>query len=126
LKIRNIIFGVPIILIVAVFVAMNGWSVTITLWPLPYEVQSRFSLVLLTIAIVSFVLGGFFFWMNSGENRKNLKKAKKELKAVKKQLEEQKNKVEKIKEENKSLKLLSAKNSEDALVSSKVKAAKID
>jgi uncharacterized integral membrane protein len=104
LKIKNILFGLPIALFVIIFAVSNREMVEVSLFPFPFEAKTSLSILILSGAGISFILGGFFAWFNSSSTRIELKKVRKELKKQKKENkskeEELKNLKSKLKEED--------------------------
>jgi len=77
LKIRNLLFSVPVALLLALFAVSNRAIVVIALWPLPYEVETSVATITLIGMAVGFFLGGGFVWLGDGKVRKELRKHRK-------------------------------------------------
>jgi len=77
LKIRNLLFSVPVALLLALFAVSNRSLVLVDLWPLPYEVETSVATVTLIGLAVGFFLGGMFVWLGDGKVRKELRKHRK-------------------------------------------------
>jgi uncharacterized membrane protein YciS (DUF1049 family) len=123
-KILNIVFSLPIILISVIFAVSNQEKITVKLWPLPFELTTQLSILILSVFAVSFILGGFFLWVNGAKKRREFTKIKKELKKAVKNLEKTCIDNKKLRDEILEMKTSNGLNSSFSNVS-KIKKVKI-
>jgi uncharacterized integral membrane protein len=73
------IVTLPIALLVILFALMNRQEVTLSLWPLPWDIGAPLFLFTLGAIVFGFLLGSLVVWVSHGTARRKLRSARREL-----------------------------------------------
>lgn len=63
MKLLQLLFSCLLVTITVLFAVSNKQIVTMTLWPLPFELEMSLSFVVIAFALLFFVLGGMYAWI---------------------------------------------------------------
>jgi uncharacterized integral membrane protein len=80
------IVGIPVIVIVAVFAVMNRQSVTLDLWPLPWEASAPLFMLTLGTILFGFLFGCLVMWVSGSKHRRRLRETRRDLDAARSEL----------------------------------------
>jgi uncharacterized integral membrane protein len=76
----------PIALVLVVFAVSNRAEVTVTLWPLPFELQTWLFLVVLVALFVGFLIGGFAAWISSLRRRREARQQARRIEMLEREM----------------------------------------
>jgi uncharacterized membrane protein YciS (DUF1049 family) len=89
-RLIGFIIGVPILLIGASFAGSNLQTVTLSLFPLPFEAEASIALVVYVALVAGFIAGAVIAWFGAGrlrsrarENEIAARRAKNEVERLK-------------------------------------------
>ncbi|MCR9221448.1 MAG: LapA family protein [Alphaproteobacteria bacterium] len=68
-RLIGLLIGLPILVIAASFAGSNLQSVTLTLFPLPFEAEVSIALVVYVALVAGFVAGAVIAWFGAGRLR---------------------------------------------------------
>ncbi|PKR58755.1 LapA family protein [Thalassospira lohafexi] len=77
------IIAIPIAVLIAVFAVSNRAAVTLSLWPLPYELELPLFLPIMVALLVGLGIGLAYEWLVHGKHRRAVRRMDSELKRVK-------------------------------------------
>lgn len=77
------IISIPLAVLIAVFAVSNRTAVTLSLWPLPYEVDLPLFLPIMVALLLGLGIGFAFEWMLQGKHRRAARRMDSELKRIK-------------------------------------------
>jgi putative membrane protein len=77
------IIAIPLAVLIAVFAVSNRALVTISLWPLPFEVDLPLFLPIMVALLVGLGIGFAFEWLLQGKHRRAARRMDSELKRIK-------------------------------------------
>ncbi|WP_374310719.1 lipopolysaccharide assembly LapA domain-containing protein [Dongia sp.] len=73
------IVTLPVALLVILFALMNRQEVSLSLWPLPWDLTAPLFLFTLGAILFGFLFGALATWLSGGTTRQKLRAAKREL-----------------------------------------------
>lgn len=73
------IVTVPVAIAIVLFAVVNRAEVTLSLWPLPWEIQAPLFLFTLGAIVFGFFVGALVTWISGGRTRQRLRSAQREL-----------------------------------------------
>jgi uncharacterized integral membrane protein len=76
----------PVILILVVFAVSNRETVTVTLWPLPFSLETALYLVVLLAALLGFLIGELVAWVNGRFWRREARQKARRIEALEREL----------------------------------------
>jgi len=77
------IIAIPLAVLIAVFSVSNRAAVTLSLWPLPYEIDLPLFLPIMVALLIGLGIGFAFEWLIQGKHRRALRRMDSELKRIK-------------------------------------------
>ncbi|MBX2830169.1 MAG: LapA family protein [Rhodospirillales bacterium] len=77
------IIAIPLAVLIAVFSVSNRAAVTLSLWPLPYEIDLPLFLPIMVALLVGLGIGFAFEWLIQGKHRRAARRMDSELKRIK-------------------------------------------
>lgn len=80
------IITLPIALLVILFALMNRQEVTLSLWPLPWEIGAPLFLFTLGAIVFGFLFGAVVAWVSGGATRQRLRAVRREMEAARDEL----------------------------------------
>ncbi len=69
----------PIALLVILFALMNRQEVSLSLWPLPWDISAPLFLFTLGAVVFGFLFGALVTWISDGTTRQKLREARRDL-----------------------------------------------
>lgn len=78
------IISIPLAVLITIFAVSNRALVTLSFWPLPFEIDLPLFLPLLLALVLGLVIGVAFEWLREGRNRRALRRSENELSRVRK------------------------------------------
>lgn len=100
------IIALPVAVIITIFSVSNRDFVTLSLWPLPYEIDMPLFLPIILALVVGLVVGLAYEWLVNGKHRREARRSGNELRKLQAAVQEEKAKTqspsEKISEGQKS------------------------
>lgn len=82
------ILTIPLTLIVVSFALSNRQPVTLSLWPLPFELQAPLYLAVLVAVLLAFLTGGLVAWLSGHRHRRLARRRALELQALSAELQQ--------------------------------------
>ncbi|WP_374380304.1 lipopolysaccharide assembly LapA domain-containing protein [Dongia sp.] len=73
------IVTLPIALLVILFALMNRQEVSLSLWPLPWDISAPLFLFTLGAIVFGFLFGALVAWLSGGTTRQKLRDTRREL-----------------------------------------------
>ena len=73
------IVTLPIALLVILFALMNRQEVSLSLWPLPWDISAPLFLFTLGAIVFGFLFGALVTWLSGGTTRQKLRDTRREL-----------------------------------------------
>ena len=86
MKLVHWLVTAPIALVLVVFAVSNRAEVTVTLWPLPFELQTWLFLVVLVALFVGFLIGGFVVWIGSLRRRREARQQARRIEMLEREM----------------------------------------
>jgi uncharacterized integral membrane protein len=77
------IISIPLAVLIAVFAVSNRTAVTLSLWPLPFEVDLPLFLPIMVALLIGLAIGFAFEWLLQGKHRRAARRMDSELKRIK-------------------------------------------
>ena len=77
------IISIPLAVLIAVFAVSNRTMVTLSLWPLPFEVDLPLFLPIMVTLLIGLGIGFAFEWLLQGKHRRAARRMDNELKRIK-------------------------------------------
>lgn len=77
------IISIPIAVLIAVFAVSNRASVSISLWPLPYEIDMPLFMPIMAALLIGLGIGFSWEWLLQGKHRRAARQMDHELKRIK-------------------------------------------
>ena len=77
------IISIPLAVLIAVFAVSNRTAVTLSLWPLPFEVDLPLFLPIMVALLIGLGIGFAFEWLLQGKHRRAARRMDSELKRIK-------------------------------------------
>ena len=77
------IISIPLAVLIAVFAVSNRESVTLSLWPLPFEIDLPLFLPIMVALLLGLGFGFAFEWLLQGKHRRAARRMDSELKRIK-------------------------------------------
>lgn len=84
LRLLKALIVLPLTGLVVVFAVANRQTAVVSLWPLPYEVDSPVFFVALAPLALGAVLGGFAAWLAGGRARRLARERARQIKSLEK------------------------------------------
>ncbi|WP_417812936.1 LapA family protein [Thalassospira alkalitolerans] len=73
------ILSIPLAILIAIFAVSNRASVTLSLWPLPYEIDLPLFLPIMVALLIGLGIGLAYEWLVNGKHRRAAKRLDGEL-----------------------------------------------
>ncbi|WP_374655154.1 lipopolysaccharide assembly LapA domain-containing protein [Dongia sp.] len=73
------IVTLPVALLVILFALMNRQEVSLSLWPLPWDISAPLFMFTLGAIVFGFLFGSLATWLSGGHTRQQLRAARREL-----------------------------------------------
>lgn len=89
MRLSTFLFGVPVAVVTVVFAICNRTEVSLSLWPLPYDITAPLYIPILLVALLFFLLGGSYVWMTGSRVRRENRRRGKAIKKLEKNMEKQ-------------------------------------
>ena len=77
------IIAIPIAVLIAVFAVSNRAAVTLSLWPLPFELELPLFLPIMVALLIGLGIGLAYEWLVHGKHRRVVRRVDNERKRVK-------------------------------------------
>ncbi|NIZ00928.1 LapA family protein [Thalassospira lucentensis] len=77
------IIAIPVAVLITVFAVSNRAAVTLSLWPLPYELELPLFLPIMVALLVGLGIGLAYEWLVNSKHRRAARRMDSELKRVK-------------------------------------------
>ncbi|WP_417830116.1 LapA family protein [Thalassospira sp.] len=77
------IISIPLAVLIAVFAVSNREPVTLSLWPLPFEIDLPLFLPIMVALLIGLGFGFAFEWLLQGKHRRAARRMDSELKRIK-------------------------------------------
>jgi uncharacterized integral membrane protein len=77
------IISIPLAVLIAIFAVSNRTAVTISLWPLPFELDMPLFLPIMVALLIGLGIGFAFEWLLQGKHRRAARRMDSELKRIK-------------------------------------------
>ncbi|HVA35429.1 MAG TPA: lipopolysaccharide assembly protein LapA domain-containing protein [Stellaceae bacterium] len=87
MKLFHWLVTAPLALILVIFAVSNRARVTVTLWPFPFEIETRLFLVILLSLLIGLLLGLLLAWLASGATRRESRARAKRISALEREVE---------------------------------------
>ncbi|AJD54274.1 MULTISPECIES: LapA family protein [Thalassospira] len=76
------IISIPLAILIAIFAVSNRALVTLSLWPLPYEVDMPLFLPIMVALLIGLGIGLTYEWLVHGKHRRAVKRMDTELRRL--------------------------------------------
>lgn len=102
------VIGLPLIVLLLIFAFTNNDFVTLTIWPTNIEIVTSFSVSMIFLVALGYIVGWFFTWLSYSSIRSALRSHKKQNKKLSKEQEKLTKEVEDLHGNLESLKSTSS------------------
>ena len=79
---------VPLAVLAVLFAVSNMQAVNLSLWPLPFEMQTALFVVVLLTLVLGFLAGGFVAWTSASRHRHAVRRATRRVQELTTELQE--------------------------------------
>lgn len=75
MRVLSWLVTVPLTVLAVLFAVSNMEAVTLSLWPLPFQLQTALFVLILLTLLIGFLAGGFIAWSNARHHRRAVRRA---------------------------------------------------
>jgi uncharacterized membrane protein YciS (DUF1049 family) len=93
-RLIGLLIGLPILIIGASFAGSNLQTVTLSLFPLPFQAEASIALIVYIALVVGFIAGGVIAWFGAGRLRSRVRDNEIAARRAKNEVEQLKAKAE--------------------------------
>lgn len=87
MKLFHWLVTAPLAFVIVIFAVSNRARVTVTLWPFPFEIETRLFLVILLSLAVGLLVGMLIAWLSGGVVRREARSRAKRIAALEREVE---------------------------------------
>jgi len=87
MKLFHWLVTAPLALVLVVFAVSNRARVSVTLWPFPFEIETRLFLVILLSLLAGLLIGMLLAWLGAGAARRESRARAKRIAALEREIE---------------------------------------